>query len=195
MRNSIIAALISLVFVTGCASTKIESTGALLKEPLCHAEKAAVSTLVYWGPKWRSDQKEPQLREAAALRGIESFLKRAGCIEVNGIHRLSWKKQPQSNEELLNLASKSVPESERVLLIVIRELGPWLEIGIPAILEGGTEVLIDVRVLNPQTSGVLASTQTLWRNGGKFVVKGVKTLDQDISSALSTVLMPGFSDE
>jgi hypothetical protein len=191
MRTLVSTALISLAFVLGCASTKVETTGWQLKEPLCRAGKPAVSTLVYWGLQWRPDQKKPQLREAAALRGIQDFLNRAGCIAVTGIQRLSWAEHPPSNEELLHLASKSTPAPERVLFIVVRELGPRLVIGIPAILEGGTEVLIDVRVLDPQTSEALASTRTLWRNGGKFVIKGVKTLDQDMSSALSSVLMSG----
>ena len=75
MRNLVFTAFISVVLVTGCASTKVEMTGTPMKEPLCHAGKPAVSTLVYWGPKWRPDQKDPQRREAAALRGIQGFLK------------------------------------------------------------------------------------------------------------------------
>jgi hypothetical protein len=63
------------------------------------------------------------------------------------------------------------------------------EIFLPGERGNRTEVLMDVRVLNPRTSEILASTQTLWRNGGPFVIKGVKTLDQDIGSALSAVLM------
>ena len=190
MRTLIPAALICLALVSGCATTKVETTGSRLEQPLCRAGKPAVSTLVYWGPQWRPDQKEPQLREAAALQGIQDFLNRSGCIAVKGNHRLSWANQPPSNEALLRLASESTAVPERVLFIVVRELGPRLVVGIPAILEGGTEVLMDVRVLNPRTSEILASTQTLWRNGGPFVIKGVKTLDQDIGSALSAVLMP-----
>ena len=193
MHMLLFTALISLALVTGCASTKIETTGLRLKEPLCSTNEPVVSTLVFWGPQWRLDQKEPHLREAAALRGIQDFLSRAGCVKVIEIRRLSWEIQPPSNEELLRLASESTPEPDRVLLIVVHELGPRLVIGIPAILEGGTEVLIDVRVLNPRTSESLASTRTLWRNGGKFVIKGIKTLNQDISSALSSVLMPEVS--
>ena len=51
-------------------------------------------------------------------------------------------------------------------------------------------VLIDIRVLNPTTKKSLTNTQTRWRNGGTFVIKGVKTLDQDMSAALKAVLMP-----
>ena len=73
----------------------------------------------------------------------------------------------------------------------MRELGPRLTIGIPAIVEGGTEVLIDVRLLAPKGSESLANAQMRWRNGGAFVIKGVKTLDRDMSAALEALLMQG----
>ncbi len=76
------------------------------------------------------------------------------------------------------------------MLVVVRELGPRLIVGVPVIVEGGTEVLIDVRVLDAATSESMATTRTLWRNGGTFVIKGVKTLDQDMSAALKSTLMP-----
>jgi hypothetical protein len=93
------------------------------------------------------------------------------------------------NEELIPSASSSNPKPERVLLVVVRELGPRLLIGIPVVVEGGTEVLVDVRVLDATTSELLATTHTIWRNGGMFVIKGIKTLDQDMSAALTATLM------
>lgn len=190
MRPHILAVLVALTFMTGCASTKVETTGTQPQQPLCRVGEPAVSTLVYWGSQWRPDQKEPQLREAAALRGIEDFFNRAGCIAITGIHRLPEEKPLPTNEALVRLASNSTPVPERVVLIVVRELGPRITIGIPKIVEGGTEVLIDIRVLNPTTKKSLTNTQTRWRNGGTFVIKGVKTLDQDMSAALKAVLMP-----
>ena len=190
MRPHILAVLVALTFMTGCASTKVETTGTQPQQPLCRVGEPAVSTLVYWGSQWRPDQKEPQLREAAALRGIEDFFNRAGCIAIAGIHRLPEEKPLPTNEALVRLASNSTPVPERVVLIVVRELGPRITIGIPKIVEGGTEVLIDIRVLNPTTKKSLTNTQTRWRNGGTFVIKGVKTLDQDMSAALKAVLMP-----
>ena len=190
MRPHILAVLFALTFMTGCASTKVETTGTQPQQPLCRVGEPAVSTLVYWGSQWRPDQKEPQLREAAALRGIEDFFNRAGCIAIAGIHRLPEEKPLPTNEALVRLASNSTPVPERVVLIVVRELGPRITIGIPKIVEAGTEVLIDIRVLNPTTKKSLTNTQTRWRNGGTFVIKGVKTLDQDMSAALKAVLMP-----
>ena len=144
MRPHILAVLFALTFMTGCASTKVETTGTPPQQPLCQVGKPAVSTLVYWAPQWRPDQKEPQLREAAALRGIEDFFNRAGCIAIAGIHRLPEEKPLPTNEALVRLASNSTPVPERVVLIVVRELGPRMTIGIPKIVEGGTEVLIDM---------------------------------------------------
>ena len=189
MRSFICGSLLAAAFLTGCASTKVETTGSPLKEPLCRTDSPSVSTLVYWGTKWRPDQKEPRLREAAALRGIQDFLSRSGCLSVIAVNRLTNEQLPESNEDLMRVASISDFKSQRVLLIVVRELGPRLLVGIPVILEGGTEVLIDVRVINAATSESLATTQILWRNGGTFVIKGIKTLDQDMSAALRSALM------
>lgn len=190
-RTSALATLAVLSLLTACASTKIETTGSPLKESVFRVGERALTTAVYWSPQWRPDQKEPSLREAAALRGIQDFLGRTSCLAVSGIHRLPAEDALRSDEELMRMASSTSTKPERVLLIVVRELGPRLTVGIPVIVEGGTEVLIDVRVLDPQSSAPLANARTFWRNGGTFVIKGVKTLDQDMSAALSATLMPG----
>ena len=178
------------VLLVGCASTRVETTGSAIKEPLCNVGAQALTAVVYWSPQWRADQKEPPLREAAALRGIEDFLGRTSCLSVAGINRWPAGEPLPSDEGLIRLVAASHPKAERVVFIVVRELGPRLMIGIPVIVEGGTEVLIEVRVLNTHSSESLANTRTLWRNGGAFVIKGVKTLDQDMSAALSATLMP-----
>jgi hypothetical protein len=175
----------------GCASTKVETSGAGLKEPLCQVGAKNISALVYWGPQWRPDQKEPPRREAAALRGIQEFFASTQCVSNVDIRRIPSEQTAGvlPDEWLLRMANSTAPIPDRVVVIVIRELGPRLLIGIPVILEGGTEVVIDVRVLNVSTSEPMAIVQTQWRNGGKFVVKGVKTLDQDVSAALRSTLM------
>lgn len=189
MRTLILASLVTTFLLAGCASTKVEITGSRLKESLCQTEAPSVSTLVYWSTKWRPDQKEPALREAAALRGIQDFLRHSGCLSVVAVNHLAPAQVPASDDGLIRLASSSNPRPERVLLIVVRELGPRLIVGLPVGVEGGTEVLVDVRVLDTTTSKSLANTQTLWRNSGTFVIKGVKTLDHDMSAALAATLM------
>lgn len=187
---TLISVLLLVIFLlVGCASTTVTTTGSPLKEPLCQPSKPSIPTLVYWGTKWRPDQKEPQLREAVALRGIQDFLSRSGCLSVVAIHRLTTEQAWASNEELIRLASISNFKPARIVLVVVRELGPRLLIGIPVIVEGGTEVVVEVHVLDARTSQLLANTQVTWRNGGPFVIKGIKTLDQDMSAALAATLM------
>lgn len=185
----ILGVLVVTLLLIGCASTTVTTTGLPLKEPLCQPGKPLIPTLVYWGTKWRPDQKEPQLREAAALRGIQDFLSRSGCLSVVAIHRLTTEQAQASNEKLIHSASSSNPKPDRLVRIVVRELGPRLLLGIPVIVEGGTEVVVDVHVLDATTSELLANTNTTWRNGGPFVIKGIKTLEQDMSAALAATLM------
>jgi len=197
MSRSSIFATICACALLGCASTKVETSGAGLKEPLCQAGAEKVSVLVYWRPQWRPDQKAPPLREAAALRGIEDFFASSHCVANVGIRRLPGEVSGDvpSDEQLLRLGAATAPSPDRVLLIVVRELGPKLVIGIPVLIEGGTEVVIDVRVLNVHTSKSMANVRTHWQNGGTFVIKGVKTLDQDMSAALRTTLMPAAASQ
>lgn len=190
LRLTLAATLLALA---GCASTRIEHTGAPLKEPLCRAGAPAVATAVVWGTQWRPDQKEPALREAAALRGIEDFLGSTRCLAVTGVQRFPGGAEPPSDAQLLQQVAASAVRADRIVLVVVRELGPRLTIGLPVIVEGGTEVFIDVRVLDPAQAAPLASTRTQWRHGGSFVIKGVQTLDHDMSAALRATLLPGTS--
>uniref|UniRef100_UPI002600E11D hypothetical protein n=1 Tax=uncultured Methylibium sp. TaxID=381093 RepID=UPI002600E11D len=70
------------------------------------------------------------------------------------------------------------------------ELGPRLLVGLPMLIEGGTEVVIDVRVLRRTDGERLMDTRTQWRNGGTFVIKGVGSLDVDLSAALRSAFAP-----
>jgi len=193
-RPSIVAAALVCVALVGCAATtKVDTTGMALKEPLCRAGGEKLSALVYWGPQWRPDQKEPPAREAAAQRGIQAFFAGSDCLVLADLRRLPGERSAEvpSDAELLRLASSAAPLPDRVMLIVVRELGPKLVIGIPALVEGGTEVVVDVRVLNVRSSKSMADVRTHWQNGGTFIIKGVKTLEEDMGAALrSTLISP-----
>jgi len=164
-----------------------------MQEPVCKPGARKISALVYWGPQWRPDQKEPERREAAALRGIESFLAGSECLAKVDVRRLPGEiTDVPSDEVLLKQASTAVPRADKVLVIVVRELGPILRIGIPSIVEGGTEVVLELRLLDVPTSHEQANVRTHWSNGGTFVVKGVGSLDRDMSEALAAALTPAI---
>jgi len=181
-----------LAILSGCASTQVETTGATMHEQWCGEGAGKVSALAYWGPQWRSDQKEPERREAAALRGIESFFTDSACVARFEVRRLPGERMAEvpSDDALLKLASAAVPRPDKVLVIVVRELGPILKIGIPSIVEGGTEVVLELRLLDVPSFSAEANVRTHWWNGGTFVVKGVGSLERDMSAALAAALVP-----
>jgi hypothetical protein len=184
-----------LLLATACATTSVDTTGTALQHPLCTQAGPKVSVALYWTPQWRADQKEPAVREALAQRGIEQFISHHSCLTVTELRRVPSESGIPSDADLMQQASGVSPPPERVVLVVLRELGPRLLIGLPVLVEGGTEVVIEVRVLDPSTSEVLADTRTQWRNGGTFVVKGIKSLDRDLDAALSTVLLSEASQQ
>lgn len=193
-RLTVVRAILAAaaLVVSGCASTKVETTGATMLEPLCKESAGKLSALVYWGPQWRSDQKEPERREAAALRGIESFFTESACVARFDVRRLPGERTAEvpSDEALLKLAAAASPRPDKALVIVVRELGPILRIGSPSVVEGGTEVVLELRLLDVPTSAAQANVRTHWSNGGTFVVKGVGTLERDMSAALAAALSP-----
>lgn len=182
--------------LSGCASTTISSTGMPMQQPLCSspsqvAADTSVSVAVLWGPWWRPDQKEPPLREAAALKGIQQFFATQRCVTDVAIQRIAIPAQREqlSDTALLDMAKALSPHTDRAILIVVRELGPKLRIGLPTLVEGGTEVVVDVRVVDARRQVSEAVVQTHWQKGGPFYVKGVKTLDQDMQAALASVFV------
>ncbi len=184
------AALAFLALLAGCATTTTSPSGTPLRQPLCTADGPRVKVALFWMPRWRADQKEPALREALAKQGIEQFIARHGCLDATAPRRLPGDGGVPSNAALLRLAAAGGAHADRVVLVTVRELGPRLVIGLPVLVEGGTEVVVDVRVLDPSTSSVLADASTRWRNGGAFVVKGVDSLESDLADALEAVLLP-----
>jgi isocitrate/isopropylmalate dehydrogenase len=184
--------LLILLALTGCASTRVQTTGQAMAKPLCETSAAKGSVSVLWGPVWRADQKEPPLREAAALKGIKAYFEAQACINPLHIQRVEI---PADHAQLLgpkliDLARAHRVEADRVVLLVVRELGPKLLIGIPMLIEGGTEVVLEAQVADRVSATSLAQVQTHWQKGGPFYIKGVKSLDQDMRTVLGLLFDP-----
>jgi hypothetical protein len=185
------ALLLAAAYLAGCASTTIESTGSALLAPLCRPGEPPRPVLVLWGPQWRPDQKEPAQREAFARKGLEEFLAATPCAAAR-VERFAAGGPVPPDAELLRRARSTAPPADLAVLVTVRELGPVLLIGIPVIVEGGTEVVLDVRVLDTASSAMRADVRIHWKNGGTFVVKGVGSLDRDMAAALRAALLPGL---
>ena len=188
------AGIAGAAIVAGCATTKVETTGAAPNAPLCQASGESLSALVLWGPAWRPDQKDVPQREAAARQGIDDFLASSGCFTRYQVQRLAGSAAAvvPDRQELLVLAAAAESKADRVIVITVLELGPVLKLfGTGALVEGGTDVVLGISALDAKTGTDLADFRTHWQNGGAGVVKGTTTLPQDMSAALTAALAPG----
>lgn len=147
-----------------------------------------IPMVIYWTTQWRSDQKEPGLRAELAECGIRQFVLETPGLAKTTVQRLPASDIP-SNTELWDRAAKRPEKPRKLVLIVVRELGPTLSIGLPFFVRGGTEVVLDVRLLDRKKSESSGQFQTRWENGGLFVVKGVRTLSGDMKAALDAALL------
>lgn len=178
-----IFALISLIALCGCASTKL-STTTPPPDQLCGASVTPLETTIFWTAYWRPDQKEPARRELAAEKGIKEFVSSQPCLAQAPIRRLPVLGESRSEQELRALALKSAPASKTVIAIVVRELGPVVFIGIPMGLRGGTEVLMEAYVFNAPREATLYRTEVAWEYGGPFFLRSASELDKDMNAAL-----------
>ncbi len=195
--RAVVALALAAALLSGCASTRFESHGpALPRQPLCQPPGEQVAALVLWGAKWRPDQKEPGLREAAAQRGIEAFFGTSGCYTASRVLRTVDGREARglTPAELGALAARQTSPPRQVLLITVRELGPILKLfAHPALLEGGTEVVLDIRAFDPASGQITTDFSAHWQHGGPWVVKGVATLEQDMVDALRQALQPSVA--
>jgi hypothetical protein len=179
-----------IVTLAGCATTRLTTHAVGNKPPLCQAQALPETALVLWGTAWRENQKEVALREGMASRAISQFfntsfpkvdvLKLAAGREAVGL----------SDTEALKFAASTGVQYEKVILVRVEELGPLLIIyPSPVLWEGGTEVVLRVRVLNANTSALETDIAIHWKDSGAFVLKGTKTLEQDLQAALSSVFV------
>lgn len=190
-----VLALATALVLGACATTHYEETGG--PDPaaagnLCQRPGEGLTALVLWGPRWRPDQKEPDKRTAAAQAGLQRFFSTPECFSRTRLLRGT------DTDQALALApaqiralSQQAPAAHKVLRIAVRELGPVLRIGTPSVVEGGTEVVLDIERLSPATGHAEGgSLHAHWRHGGAFVIKGVGTLEDDMVSALRAALRP-----
>lgn len=173
-----------LLALCGCAATTSTVITPSPQLPVCQASSTAV---VVWAPQWRADQKDVPARENAASDGIARFFKDSGCFASVTLQRIP----KLSASGIQSAASEVAPRYDKLVAITVRELGPVVKVGSSlAIVEGGTEVVLDIEEYKlPNTTP--RSFTVHWLNGGPGVIKGVATLPQDIQAALSAALQPG----
>lgn len=180
---AVIAASLCAALLAACASTDVTLSPSP-QAPICDSSATA---LVLWAPQWRPDQKDVAAREAAAASGLGSFFAGSGCFARTELRRVSSLRPSAVASEL----GASAGQFSAVVTIAVRELGPVVKLlSSASLVEGGTEVVLQVTSRQPQSPNQPREFTVHWRNGGPGVVKGVASLPGDMSAALHSGLQP-----
>lgn len=190
----IVMVFAAALLASACASTRVSFTPATSSASLCQQPNENLSALVLWALQWRPEQKDVALREAAAAQGITRFFDTSVCFAHTEVRRIpldALNTEAQLQLQLQPLIAASGRRPERVLLVVVRELGPVVKLlSSAALVEGGTEVMLDLRE-HPLGARPAQTFSVHWQRGGPGVVEGVASLPEDMEAALTASLKPG----
>ncbi|MFT3957097.1 MAG: hypothetical protein QM722_22780 [Piscinibacter sp.] len=143
-----------------------------------------------WAPQWRADQKDVAAREEAAASGLGGFLTGSGCFAAAELRRASSLGPAAVAAE----TAASGARFDTVVAIGVRELGPVVKLlSSAALVEGGTEAVLQVSTWAPPSASPAREFTVHWRHGGPGVVKGVASLPEDMRAALRAGLQPAGS--
>lgn len=170
--------LVAGVLLAACAATTQVTVTPPDQAPVC-APAANGPVAVFWRTQWRADQKDVPEREAAAKQGIQRFFAGGGCFATVTVART-----------MDNGPAFDVPAgADRLLVLTVRELGPVVKLlSSAALVDGGTEVVLDIAEYRPGQRAPQRQFSIRWANGGPGVVKGVQTLPDDLVAALKAAL-------
>lgn len=171
------------VLLAACASTTV-SLSPSPQAPVCDSSATA---LVLWAPQWRPDQKDVGAREEAAAAGLRSFFATSGCFAHAELRRVDSLTALATTSDL----GASAGAFNVLVTISVRELGPVVKLlSSASLMEGGTEVVLQVTSGHLRPLDQPRDFMVHWRNGGPGVVKGVSSLPADMNAALRSGLQP-----
>ena len=177
---SLVALLGAAALLGGCAGTATTQVTITPPDPapVC-APAASGPVAVFWRTQWRADQKDVTEREAAAAQGIQRFFADGRCFTLATVVRTTE----------IGSAFDVPAGADRLVVLTVRELGPVVKLlSSAALVDGGTEVVLDVAEYRPGQRAPQRQFSIRWANGGPGVVKGVQTLPADLAAALKAGL-------
>ena len=183
-RRGLPLMLVAAAALGACASTTTVHVAPGPQPPAC---RITASALILWTPQWRPDQKDVAEREAAAASGIAQFFAGPGCFASATVQRIAT-----PSAAAVSAAIERAPARyDGAVLVTVRELGPIVRVGgSAALVEGGTEVVLELAEFEPPAWSEQRRYTVTWRDGGPGVIKGVASLPQDIQAALAAGMQP-----
>lgn len=176
--------LLPFVMLTGCATAQppdaaLNSTQAAICSPGVSLGRVAIAPLT----RWRTDQKEPEVREAIAEKAVAAIAETIPCASSATVLPVA----PDS-ASAGKLADAQAAGATTALLIRIDELGPIAILSFPALWSTWSDVKFTVDIVDVASSEVKRSIPHHRRKGGAFEIRGLEPLQGEMEQALKDVI-------
>lgn len=184
MRFRQVVAVSFAVVLTACASAPPGAQSVAPQAALCASgvslDKVAIAPLT----RWRIDQKEPEVREAIALKAIEAVAPSISCAASANVLSIS-----ADANAAAKLAEAKAGGATTVLFIRVDELGPIAILSFPALWSTWSDVKFTLDAVDVASGKVLRSIPHHRQKGGAFEVRGLDPLQAEMELALKDVIL------
>ncbi|MEQ1784970.1 MAG: hypothetical protein ABMA14_26795 [Hyphomonadaceae bacterium] len=182
IRNAVAVSL--LLTIAACASAPPGAEVIAPQAPLCAAGVSLGKIAVAPVTRWRADQKEPEVREAIAMKAIEAVAPGIFCAA-------SVKVLPLTTNAMAgdSLAAAKAEGAKTALFIRVDEFGPIAILSFPALWSTWSDVKFTLDAVDVATGDVLRSIPHRRQKGGAFEARGLAPLQAEMEQSLKDVIL------
>ena len=185
MKIHSFAAIIALLAASACASSApppitMPAAQAAVCGPGVSLGKVMVAPLT----RWRADQKEPEVREAIAMKAINTAFAGAPCAAGATVLPIAT-----DDTSAARLTQARMEGANTAILVRIDELGPIAVVSFPALWSTWSDVQFTLDVVDVATGNVVRSIPHRRQKGGAFEMRGLEPLQAEMEIALRDVLL------
>lgn len=155
-----------------------------VQEPLCAPGVSLGKVVIAPLTRWRSDQKEPEVREAIAMRAIKAVAPAIACASASRVLEIAPDAGPGGA-----MAAAKADGAATLLLVRMEELGPIAILSFPALWSTWSDVKFTLDAVAVQTGESLRSIPHHRQKGGAFETRGLEPLQGEMEAALKDVIL------
>lgn len=180
MRIIVAAAALAAV---SCASAPPPVEAPPAQAALCSPGVSLGKVVIVPLTRWRDDQKEPQVREAIAMRAIEKVAPSISCAESAKVMPIALDAQVQAR-----LVQARLDSANTAIVIHIEELGPIAVLSFPTLWSTWSDVKFTLEAVDVASGEASRTIPHHRREGGAYEARGLDPLQGEMEQALKDVI-------
>lgn len=184
--RTLLVGLVAIGF-SACISIEANDEQRVGEAPVCNGVRQLGRVVVFPTASWRSDQKEPERREAMIEAGLASAFASLSCGEVVEVRSVAPAESLDRRARFEELRSEQVTTA---IEVHFSEFGPLLIVSIPVLVSTRSDIQFTLRVTDAETETTLLELGRDWKRGGPFVIRPASVLADDLILAMAELLEP-----